>query len=320
MQAAVLKAFDQPDASGVNLNSELADRLRYIAPCISAQLEAAADLESGSGNPHSSRLLVPPEVHIMGCASNHIFTKPIADLTVSEVRQLRRGNRANPSPSLSPPPPPPPPLPIIEHDQVRAIVHLEFESKLTADASPVSLCNDDGIICAPIEYKYIVVEVPTFFAEPDYDSAVFDNSGIEWASRMTSVEGSLVSLVAETLDTTSGGLNLAEPACNNWNLFWWGHFATFLLDKVVVTNVQASLEAHEAQEACRVNKLTSLEAQHANLDIIEAEEDTSTPLGLSFNMALDAHACKHIQGNTSEHIDFTCFVFDVTETFNPVHM
>ena len=93
-QQAVIDSYE-----GVDNPHELIARLQRVAPCIAAQLTAAANGDDA----HSSRLLVEGTVHRSNTAAKHLFGKAVAEYTDHEIRSVQRGHRKPQSLPRAPP-------------------------------------------------------------------------------------------------------------------------------------------------------------------------------------------------------------------------
>ena len=97
--SAVLYAVGRPDDMPASeVHTELAKRLTVVAPCLEAQIHAAA---AGSLNTHTSRHLVPHDDHIMSNAHLQVamamrlraLAPPSADLGPCQHKSTEMGER-----------------------------------------------------------------------------------------------------------------------------------------------------------------------------------------------------------------------------------
>lgn len=89
IQSSVIAATGLQEEDSSAKDAELVNRLRALAPCISAQMRAE---ERGEPS-HSDRLHVSRNVHALGIGARHIFGEPFDGLTPDRVRALQRGQR-----------------------------------------------------------------------------------------------------------------------------------------------------------------------------------------------------------------------------------
>ena len=145
---------------GISHPSEVVARLQRLAPCIAAQLDAAAIGLCA----HNSRHFVSDEVHVFGMASKHLFTKPIGDYSVEEIKCEQRGMRK----SVYAPPPPPPYIATCE----------DVEQQLCAKFAAFSgkSWNLDALPFVPILAAEPKLAARGDYCEPDMSSIVMEES------------------------------------------------------------------------------------------------------------------------------------------------